>query len=83
MRDNKNVIRVLVYSYYTTITGWGVLLTQNTLADRGLNDKTGVLESLLDKIYNYTRTISRNMGSVFGHLNPNLTPQNLEPKPRP
>ena len=25
-RDNKDCIRVLVYSYYTTITGWGVLL---------------------------------------------------------
>ena len=26
-RDNKDSIRVLLYSYYTTITGWGVLLT--------------------------------------------------------
>ena len=25
-RDIKNYIRVLLYSYYTTITGWGVLL---------------------------------------------------------
>ena len=24
--DNKDYIRVLLYSYYTTITGWGVLL---------------------------------------------------------
>ena len=24
--DNKDYVRVLVYSYYTTITGWGVLL---------------------------------------------------------
>ena len=24
--DNKDYIRVLSYSYYTTITGWGVLL---------------------------------------------------------
>ena len=24
--DNKDNIRVLLYSYYTTITGWGVLL---------------------------------------------------------
>ena len=23
MRDNKDYIRILVYSYYTTITGWG------------------------------------------------------------
>ena len=29
IRDNKNYIRVLLYSYYTTITGWGVLLTYN------------------------------------------------------
>ena len=27
IRDNKDYIRVLSYSYYTTITGWGVLLT--------------------------------------------------------
>ena len=27
IRDNKEYIRVLLYSYYTTITGWGVLLT--------------------------------------------------------
>ena len=26
IRDNKEYIRVLVDSYYTTITGWGVLL---------------------------------------------------------
>ena len=25
-RDTRDYIRVLVYSYYTTITGWGVLL---------------------------------------------------------
>ena len=27
IRDNKDCIRVLLYSYYTTITGWGVLLS--------------------------------------------------------
>ena len=27
--DNEDYIRVLLYSYYTTITGWGVLLTLN------------------------------------------------------
>ena len=26
IRDNRDCIRVLSYSYYTTITGWGVLL---------------------------------------------------------
>ena len=26
IRDNQDYIRVLLYSYYTTITGWGVLL---------------------------------------------------------
>ena len=26
IRDNRNYIRVLLYFYYTTITGWGVLL---------------------------------------------------------
>ena len=25
--DNRDYIRVLLHSYYTTITGWGVLLT--------------------------------------------------------
>ena len=27
IRDNKDYIRVLFYSCYTAITGWGVLLT--------------------------------------------------------
>ena len=27
LRDNKDNIKVLFYSYYTTITGWGFLLT--------------------------------------------------------
>ena len=26
IRDNEDYSRVLFYSYYTTITGWGVLL---------------------------------------------------------
>ena len=26
IRDNRDYIRVLLYSYYTTIAGWGVLL---------------------------------------------------------
>ena len=26
IRDNKDYTKVLLYSYYTTITGWGVLL---------------------------------------------------------
>ena len=26
IRDNKDKIRILVYFYYITITGWGVLL---------------------------------------------------------
>ena len=29
--DNKDYIRALSYSYYTTITGWGVLLTDERL----------------------------------------------------
>ena len=29
IKDNKEYIRVLLDSYYTTITGWGVLLTYN------------------------------------------------------
>ena len=27
IRDNEDYIRVLLCSYYTTITGWGVLLS--------------------------------------------------------
>ena len=30
VRDTKGYIRVLVYSYDTTITGWGVLLSYST-----------------------------------------------------
>ena len=26
IKDNRDYVRVLFYSYYTTITGWGVLL---------------------------------------------------------
>ena len=26
IKDNRDDIRILLYSYYTTITGWGVLL---------------------------------------------------------
>ena len=29
IRDNKDYIRVLSFSYHTTITGWGVPLTLN------------------------------------------------------
>ena len=28
IRDNRDYSRVLLYSYYTTITGWGALLTK-------------------------------------------------------
>ena len=30
--DNKDYIRVFFYSYYTTITGWGVLLSYHSLS---------------------------------------------------
>ena len=29
--DNRDYIRILLYSYYTTITGWGVLLKRTYL----------------------------------------------------
>ena len=35
IRDNRDYIRVLLYSYYTTITGWGVLLRYATFHHRG------------------------------------------------
>ena len=41
--DNRDYIRVLLYSYYTTITGWGVLL-MFMIGLRGLQPKT-VLDS--------------------------------------
>ena len=31
IRDNRDYIRVLLYSYYTTITGWGVLLRAGSI----------------------------------------------------
>ena len=33
--DNKDFIRVLIYSYYTTITGWGVKPKPQTLTSGG------------------------------------------------
>ena len=36
IRDNRDCIRVLVYSYYTTITGWGVLLSYHNDRVEGL-----------------------------------------------
>ena len=33
IRENRDYIRVLFYSYYTTITGWGVLLKYRVLRD--------------------------------------------------
>ena len=41
--DNKDYIRALLYSYYTTITGWGVLLIDRLQENVGL----GVLEFVL------------------------------------
>ena len=35
IRDNRDYIRVLVCSYYTTITGWGVLLRYTWAAQPG------------------------------------------------
>ena len=41
MGGNRDYIRVLLYSYYTTITGWGVLLTYTGGSHNG-----GVLPNL-------------------------------------
>ena len=35
--DNKDYVRVLLYSYYTTIAGWGVLLIY--MGDIGIMEK--------------------------------------------
>ena len=32
--DNRDYIRVLMYSYYTAITGWGVLLRHTVEKDQ-------------------------------------------------
>ena len=31
IRDNRDYIRVLLYSHYTTFTGWGILLKYHTV----------------------------------------------------
>ena len=36
IRDNKDYITVLLYSSYTTITGWGVLLAHTYIGYTGL-----------------------------------------------
>ena len=58
IKDNKGYIRVLFYSYYATITGWGVLLrytsTQGLIVSRrwylvgfkGMLGDIGILGSL-------------------------------------
>ena len=46
IRDNRDYIEVLLYSYYTTLTGWRVLLTdtsaivlmRSSLFERGTAD---------------------------------------------
>ena len=43
--DNKDYIRVLLYSYYTAITGWGVLLNDNVSCDCDMQAGTTVLSS--------------------------------------
>ena len=39
IRDNRDYIRALVYSYYTTITGWGVLLRYAGMVDTQMDKK--------------------------------------------
>ena len=36
IRDTSNYIRVLLYSYYTTITGWGVHLSYVLITEQQL-----------------------------------------------
>ena len=40
--DNRDYIRVLLYSYYTTITGWGVLLRDNGKQNGSYNSILGL-----------------------------------------
>ena len=43
--DNKDYIRVLLYSYYTTLTGWGVLISHWAIKG-SLGLELGVLAGL-------------------------------------
>ena len=55
-RDNRDYIRVLLYSYYTTITGWGVLLRHgmiNWVAVKELNLGYYIGETILIPIYTH------------------------------
>ena len=45
MGDNRDYIRVLLYSYCTTITGWGVLLMSN-LSYRGVTPNEKPLQCI-------------------------------------
>ena len=55
--DNRDYIRVLLYSYYTTITGWGVLLNNiishknnsNDNKNKHTNNKTNHTKINFDK----------------------------------
>ena len=57
VRDNKDYIRVLVYSYCTTLTGWGVLPIYTIHVHKGLrrekhlshclNSLRGVIQEIL------------------------------------
>ena len=49
--DNKDYTRVLSYSYYTTITGWGVLLKYITSTPGVGGSESIVLDSWLRAIF--------------------------------
>ena len=44
IRDNRDYIGILLFSSYTTITGWGVLLKDHTLTLKNMRHVVFVLE---------------------------------------
>ena len=86
IRDIKDYIRVLIYSYYTTITGWGVLVS-SMVQGLGLGawpslhtDKTDVYQTVACSILlGYLRKLSLpnhvpTLGPACYPVDPTLTP---------
>ena len=65
IRDNKNYTRVLLSSYYTTITGWGVLLRDCRGCIRGLVGELGGMAGSW-KVIEVTLALSWDPGGTLG-----------------
>ena len=80
--DNKDSIRVLLYSYYTTITGWGVLLRDHVVgrSDVAAN-KAEICSWLCDRDFRKCTMIDLRERSANLRDSPRILPQTLNPKP--